>query len=149
MEIGNVHYHYHVSCQWVKVCEDILLLDLGRGGYIGGISMIFKTSDEGNMTKYVFTVHRKVTFIIRYLLVLSEMFLFRINYFPLDLCCVYVLYFKCLIVARSSDRALNKQLNIQRRLAWSLCKDDTHNRREIATFFSILHHTKNRSLDWC
>ena len=37
--------------------------------------------------------------------------------------------------ARSSDRALNKRLNIQRRLAWSLCKDDTHNRREANPFF--------------
>ena len=39
--------------------------------------------------------------------------------------------------ARSSDRALNKRLNIQRRLAWSLCKDDTHNRREANPFFSF------------
>ncbi|KAL7444907.1 hypothetical protein ACHAXM_009629 [Skeletonema potamos] len=31
--------------------------------------------------------------------------------------------------------ALNKRLNIQRRLAWSLCKDDTHNRREAKPFF--------------
>ena len=37
----------------------------------------------------------------------------------------------------SSLRAvtLNKRLNIQRRLAWSLCKDDTHNRREAKPFF--------------
>ena len=33
---------------------------------------------------------------------------------------------------------LNKRLNIQRRLAWSLCKDDTHNRREAKPFFSLL-----------
>ena len=33
---------------------------------------------------------------------------------------------------------LNKRLNIQRRLAWSLCKDDTHNRRERSTFFAVL-----------
>jgi hypothetical protein len=40
----------------------------------------------------------------------------------------------------SSLRAatLNKRLNIQRRLAWSLCKDDTHNRREANPFFSRL-----------
>ena len=31
--------------------------------------------------------------------------------------------------------ALTKRLNIQRRLAWSLCKDDTHNRREANPFF--------------
>ena len=29
---------------------------------------------------------------------------------------------------------LNKRLNIQRRLAWSLCKDDTQNRREAKPF---------------
>ena len=40
----------------------------------------------------------------------------------------------------SSLRAatLNKRLNIQRRLAWSLCKDDTQNRREAKPFFSLL-----------
>ena len=40
----------------------------------------------------------------------------------------------------SSLRAatLNKRLNIQRRLAWSLCKDDTQNRREAKPFFSPL-----------
>ena len=32
--------------------------------------------------------------------------------------------------------ALTKRLNIQRRLAWSLCRDDTHNRREATLFFS-------------
>ena len=37
-------------------------------------------------------------------------------------------------MARSSDRALNKQLNIQRRLAWSLSKNNTHNRREATPF---------------
>ena len=42
-------------------------------------------------------------------------------------------------------RALNKRFNIQRRLAWSLCKDDTHNRREAPLFWhfyksSLLHH---------
>ena len=42
---------------------------------------------------------------------------------------------------------LNKRLNIQRRLAWSLCKDDTHNRREATPFFSpvtpdgVVHNT--------
>ena len=35
--------------------------------------------------------------------------------------------------------ALNKRLNIQRRLAWSLCKDDTHNRREAKPFFAGTH----------
>ncbi|EJK54067.1 hypothetical protein THAOC_26380 [Thalassiosira oceanica] len=34
------------------------------------------------------------------------------------------------------DVALNKRFNIQRRLAWSLCKDDTHNRREAKTFLA-------------
>lgn len=36
------------------------------------------------------------------------------------------------------DMALYKRFNIQRRLAWSLCKDDTHNRREKSTFFCFL-----------
>ena len=48
-----------------------------------------------------------------------------------------VIIFHCLL---SSLRAvtLNKRLNIQRRLAWSLCKDDTHNRREAKPFFSTI-----------
>jgi len=39
------------------------------------------------------------------------------------------------LVARVSARALNKRFTIQRRLAWSLCKDDTQNRREANLFF--------------
>ena len=41
----------------------------------------------------------------------------------------------CKGMARSSDRASNKRLNIQRRLAWSLSKNDTHNRREANLFW--------------
>ena len=33
-------------------------------------------------------------------------------------------------------RTLNKAIYIQRRLAWSLCKDDTQNRREQTTFLT-------------
>ena len=39
--------------------------------------------------------------------------------------------------------ALNKRLNIQRRLAWSLCKDDTHNRREATPFLPFLATPNN------
>ena len=54
---------------------------------------------------------------------------------------VRCLYIKLFDDYLSSLRAatLNKRLNIQRRLAWSLCKDDTHNRREANPFF--LHLT--------
>jgi len=34
-------------------------------------------------------------------------------------------------------RSLNKRLTIQRRLAWSLSKNDTHNRREANLFLSF------------
>lgn len=42
-----------------------------------------------------------------------------------------------LIVARVSARALNKRLTIQRRLAWSLSKNDTHNRGRDTPLFWI------------
>lgn len=35
----------------------------------------------------------------------------------------------------ASARTSNKRFKIQRRLAWSLCKDDTQNRREAILFF--------------
>lgn len=38
--------------------------------------------------------------------------------------------------AQSSDRASNKRFTLQRRLAWSLSKNDTQNRREANLFFS-------------
>ena len=61
---------------------------------------------------------------------------------PITLSVVYkVLFFiyskSALFIARVSARALNKRFTIQRRLAWSLCKDDTQNRREANLFFSF------------
>ncbi|EJK43890.1 hypothetical protein THAOC_37621 [Thalassiosira oceanica] len=46
------------------------------------------------------------------------------------------------------DVALNKRFNIQRRLAWSLCKDDNqlHNRREAKTFLAGQDHSGWASL---
>ena len=48
---------------------------------------------------------------------------------------IYLLAFKLRPDPRG--RALNKRLNIQRRLAWSLSKNDTHNRREANFFFQL------------
>jgi hypothetical protein len=42
------------------------------------------------------------------------------------------------IVVRPSGRTLNKRLYIQRRLAWSLNKNDTHNRREANLFLRVI-----------
>jgi hypothetical protein len=39
---------------------------------------------------------------------------------------------------RPSGRTLNKRLYIQRRLAWSLNKNDTHNRREANLFLRVM-----------
>jgi len=44
-------------------------------------------------------------------------------------------------MVQASAWTLHKQLKIQRRLAWSLSKNDTHNRSEKAPFFYFLTGT--------
>ena len=54
------------------------------------------------------------------------------------LCKLYIFLYLRLLVPYLRVVASNKRLNIQRRLAWSLCKDDTHDRREAKPFFVFL-----------
>lgn len=64
-------------------------------------------------------------------------------------CKLYIFLYLRLLLPYLRVVASNKRYNIQRRLAWSLCKDDTHNRREAKTFFCLfapLHHCLDDSI---
>ena len=53
------------------------------------------------------------------------------------LCKLYIFLYLRLLLPYLRVVASNKRYNIQRRLAWSLCKDDTHNRREAKPFLCL------------